>query len=135
MAVPFPALTPSSRTFTPPRWPVTSSTSQSGVSTVRLWGSQPSEAGLSLSFRNIEDDSAALILESYRLAKGNVEELTLPTSLFDGASALLKEQLNLTAGSYSLRWHFPRDNPPQATAVKPGRSDVSVTLVGELRMY
>jgi hypothetical protein len=51
MAVTFPNIEPTSRSFSAPKWPTTGMTSQSGVTTRRLWGSLPSQAQLSAEFR------------------------------------------------------------------------------------
>jgi hypothetical protein len=134
MTVEFPANVPTSRSFTAPRWPTSSSRSQSGVSTIRLWGSQPSQANLSLSYVNIPDADAALFISRYNSAKGPITEVTLPSEAFTGLSSQLRTQFDIAAGTQGLRWFFPKDDPPRITSVKPGISSVQVNLVGELRM-
>jgi len=94
MAVTFPNIEPTSRSFSAPKWPTSGITSQSGVTTRRLWGSRPSQAQLSLNFANITDDNAALILAAYNDAKGATTDLTLPSILFNGASTNLTNWLN-----------------------------------------
>lgn len=134
MAVVFPSLTPTSRSFTAPRWPVSQISSQSGVESARLWGSQPSAARLELSFDNISDDNAALVMSAYNSAKGSLIDLTLPASIFNGASATLKTWLDTTALSAGLKWYFDRSGAPSIQSVVSGRSSVRVSLVAELRM-
>ena len=134
MAVAFPSIAPTGRSFVAPRWPTKTQTSQSGVITRRLWGSRPSRATLSLQFNNISDTDASAILSAYNSAKGSVDSLTLPSALFDGADATLTSWLNASATGAGLLWAFAEDSPPQVESVAPGRSNVSVSLTAELRM-
>jgi hypothetical protein len=133
MAVAFPSIEPTSRSFTAPKWPTSGITAQSGVTTRRLWGSRPSQAQLSLSFDNISDDNAGLIVAAYNSAKGATAELTLPSVLFNGASAALTGWLNTTSTGAGMKWFFS-DEPPTVESVAPGRSSVRVALVAELRL-
>ncbi len=133
MAVAFPSIEPTSRSFTAPKWPTSGITAQSGVTTRRLWGSRPSQAQLSLSFDNISDDNAGLIVAAYNSAKGATTELTLPNVLFNGASAALTGWLNTTSTGAGMKWFFS-DEPPTVESVAPGRSSVRVALVAELRL-
>lgn len=134
MPVSFPSLTPTSRSFSAPQWPITRIDSQSGVTSTRLWGSKPRAARLDLSFDNITDDNAALIMSAYNSAKGSLTDLTLPNSIFTGASANLKSWLDTTGMSAGLKWYFDANQSPTIESVVSGRSSVRVTLVAELRM-
>jgi hypothetical protein len=133
MTVTFPTLEPTGRSFVAPRWPTSGITSQSGVTTRRLWGSRPSQARLNLSFDNISDDNAGLIVAAYNSAKGATTELTLPNVLFNGASAALTGWLNTTSTGAGMKWFFS-DEPPTVESIAPGRSSVRVVLVAELRL-
>ena len=133
MAVTFPTIQPTSRSFTAPRWPTTGITSQSGVVSRRLWGSRPAQASLSLGFGNISDANTSLILQAYNDAKGNVTDLTLPSIIFNGASATLTNWLNTSSTGAGMLWFFGED-PPAVESVAPGRSNVQITLVAELRL-
>lgn len=132
MAVTFPSIEPTSRSFTAPRWPTSNITSQSGVTTHRLWGSRSSQAQLTLGFDNISDNNAAAIVQAYNLAKGATIDLTLPTELFAGASSTLKSWLDGSATGAGLKWFFS-ENPPNIESILPGRSSVKITLIAELR--
>jgi len=134
MAVAFPSLTPTSRSFTAPQWPITQIDSQSGVKSVRLWGSKPTVAKLDLSFDNISDDNAALIMTAYNSAKGSLTDLTLPNSIFNGASTNLKSWLDTTGMSAGLKWYFDNGSSPTIESITSGLSSVRVSLVAELRM-
>lgn len=134
MAINLPNIAPTSRAFSPPRWPTSSTRSQSGVNTLRLWGSQPSQAALSLSFANIPDATAAQFAAAHRQAKGPVTELTLPSAIYEGLGTALATEIQNLATTHGLRWFFPENDPPRISSVKPGISSVQVNLVGELRM-
>lgn len=133
MAVAFPSVEPTSRSFTAPRWPTSGLTTQSGVTTRRLWGSRPSQAQLQLQFSNITDDNAALIVKAYNDAKGATTDLTLPPAIFNGASTTLKGWLDTTSTGAGMLWFFTEE-PPTVESVAPNRSSVRVTLVAELRL-
>jgi hypothetical protein len=134
MAVTFPSLTPTSRSFSAPSWPITKIDSQSGVSTTRLWGNIPSKAALTLSFDNISDDNAALIMQAYTSANGSLIDLTLPNTIFAGASATLKNWISVSSVSAQLKWYFSNDQPVSIESVVNGRSSVRVSLVAEIRL-
>ena len=133
MAVTFPTIEPTSRSFAAPKWPTSGITSQSGVTTRRLWGSRPSQAQLSLTFANITDDNAALILAAYHSAKGATTDLSLPDIIFNGASANLTNWLNTSSTGAGMKWFFSED-PPSVESIAPGRSSVRVNLTAELRL-
>jgi hypothetical protein len=101
---------------------------------VRLWGSQPSQAALSLGFSNITDATAAQFAAAHRQAKGPIIELTLSEAIYEGLGAALATEIQNLATTHGLRWFFPENDPPRITSVKPGISSVQVNLVGELRM-
>ena len=133
MPVTFPTIEPTARNFTAPKWPTSGLTAQNGVTTRRLWGSRPAQAQLSLTFTNITDDNAALILQAYNSAKGATTDLTLPSIIWNGASANLTGWLNTTSTGAGMRWFFAED-PPNVESAAPNRSTVSVQLVAELRL-
>ena len=133
MSVTFPNIEPTSRNFVAPRWPTTGITSQSGVTTRRLWGSRPSQAQLSLKFGNITDDNAALIVQAYNDAKGASIDLVLPSQLFNGASANLTGWLTTASTGAGMKWFFAEE-PPVVESIAPNRSSVDVKLVAELRL-
>ena len=133
MAVTFPTIEPTSRSFTAPKWPTSGLTTQSGVTTRRLWGSRPSQAQLSLTFTNITDDNAALIMAAYHDAKGATTDLSLPSIIFNGASGNLTGWLNTASTGAGMKWFFAEE-PPSVESVAPNRSTVTVRLVAELRL-
>lgn len=120
----FPAVVPSSMTFSAPEFPVRSNTSLSGVVSRRLFGNRGSRSSLRLSFNNISDTVASEFLNAWNLSKGQLEALVVPSIVFTGASAALASYLQ--SGGDDLTWHF--GEPPQVDRVSPGISNLTVTL-------
>jgi len=120
----FPAITPTSMSFTAPEFPVRSNTSLGGVVSRRLFGSRGSRASVRLSFENLPDSSAVEFLDSWNLSRGTLNVLVIPEALFNGAEESLKNYLR--AGGDQLAWHFAE--APQIERVVPGISSVRVTL-------
>ena len=126
----FPAITPSSRKFVPPKWPTKAFVSQAGTTTRRLYGSKPALADLQLTYRNVTDDQASAILAHYQSLKGPMSKAKLPNQTWDGASTDLKKQLNVS--NYSdVDWYFAA--APTVDSIFPGVSTVQVRLIGEIR--
>jgi hypothetical protein len=130
MSVNFPSFTPTSRSFSAPVYPVTSYRSQSGTTTRRLWASSPSNARLSLTYSNISDANARLLLDCYKNAFGSVEALRLPSAIFSGADSTLATFM--ANPDFVLTWHFVDDSPPKVDSVVPGRSSVTLELIASL---
>ena len=128
MPVAFPSIKPAERSYTAPSHPVTRIRSQSGVTSARLWGSAPSNAELSLSFRHIHTDKAAQIVDAWLATKSGIDNLILPSTLFAGIGPTLTALMQ----SGSLFWTFAE--APQVTSVGPIWATVNVRLVGELRL-
>ena len=119
-----PALTPTAMDFTAPEFPVKSSTSISGVVTRRIFGNRGSRSTLQLSFDNITDASAVEFLDTWNASRGQLDAVTVPSAVFDGASAALVSYVS--DGGDGLIWHFAA--PPQVQRVKPGISSVRISL-------
>ena len=119
-----PALTPTAMDFTAPEFPVKSSTSISGVVTRRIFGNRGSRSTLQLSFDNIADAFAAQFLNAWNASRGQLDAVTVPSAVFDGASAALVSYVS--DGGDGLTWHFAA--PPQVQRVKPGISSVRISL-------
>jgi len=120
----FPALTPSSMEFTAPEFPVKANTALSGVVSRRIFGNRSSRAVLNMNFDNLADDVAVEFLNAWKDARGQLDTLTVPSIVFDGADAALIAFI--ADGGDDLAWHFAE--PPQLQRVKPGISSVSTVL-------
>lgn len=132
MTIQFPAIQPTNHEFVAPEWPVTESRSQGGVRSVRLWGSQPSDAGMVLSFANKTQAEGAAIIKAHGDTKSRIEDVAFPAIVIKGVSdpdllALLRD------GGPGLRWYFV--GPPQLNRVPGGRRvTVRVEFRAELRL-
>ena len=128
--MPYPAITPSSRKFTAPRWPTKAFVSQAGTTTRRLYGSKPAQADLQLTYRNVTDDQASAILDHYQSLKGPMAKAVLPPETWFGSSTKLSKQLDVSDYS-NVDWYFAA--APAVDSIFPGVSTVQVRLIGEIR--
>jgi hypothetical protein len=130
LAVAFPSLKPSARSYTPGAYPQTDFTAQNGARTVVRFGNRRVDSSLSLQFDNITDAQAALILANYEAVNRDWNYVTFAaTSGTAGASSELAAYLAETGGS-GLLWRYAE--PPQVRSVYPGVSSVSCSFVGVL---
>ena len=130
MPVAFPALEPTSRSYSPGRYPQTEFRSQNGAVTVVRFGSRRVDAELSLAFENISDDEAAALLANYEAVNSVWDYVTFTGS--DGAigaSSSLQQYIREVGGS-GLRWRY--SEPPLVNSIKPGLSTVNCKFVGVL---
>ena len=65
MGLLFPPIKPSSRTFTPGRYPQTEFVAQNGAKTVLRYGDKQVDAKLTLGFTNLSDADVNLILNTF----------------------------------------------------------------------
>jgi hypothetical protein len=129
-AVAFPALKPTSRQYSPGRFPQSEFKALNGASTRIIYGNRRSEAELSLSFANITDTQAAAVLALYDQVTPVDDWITFTAA--DGAAGASSELANYLreVGGSGLRWRFAE--PPSVDSVVPGRSSVQVSMVGQL---
>lgn len=120
----FPSITPTSMDFTAPEFPVKTNSSLSGVISRRLFGNRGSRSVLNMTFDNLTDEVAVEFLDAWNDAKGQIETLTIPSIVFDGANSALIAYIS--DGGDDLNWHF--SSAPQINRVSPGISNVSITL-------
>ena len=133
----FPALTPSSRSFSPGAYPEAVFEAQNGAKSFIRYGNKPVNATLSLSFTNISDDEANSILTAYYDSEsvsdnyiffvglqGNAFGGLEYTPAVDNSKTLLHR-----LGQYStgLKWRF--SSPPEYSSVFPGVANVSCSFV------
>jgi hypothetical protein len=128
-AVSFPALVPTQRTYDPGTFPETKFEAQNG-SVVRMrYGNQRTNSKLSLTFENISDYNASLILANYQqvMQADNWAIFTAANVAAGAASELVPW---ITETNSALRWKY--DRPPSVSSVKVGLSTVSCEFIGEL---
>jgi len=116
----FPALVPTSRSYSPGDWPVKRFQAQSGAEVRILYGSQRVGATLELSYDNITDSQAQQFVDDYNSVLGTLRTFTLSTQALTGTSVGMTPPPQ-TAWRYS--------DTPAITSVRPGVSSVRVTLV------
>ena len=133
----FPTIKPSSRTFTPGRYPQTEFVAQNGAKTVIRYGNKQVDAKLTLNFTNILDSQAFEILENYRQVNSeyNFVSFNKDSGLTgiggngqttpDGSLGNLATYV--AAGGLGLRYRY--DGPPTVTSVRPNRSNVQCKFV------
>jgi hypothetical protein len=124
--MPYPTLRPTDRQFSPGDYPMRKVRSQSGVETRILYGSQRTGMTLKLTYTNITDSQAEQFGGHYDEVKGSFETFTLPAEVragWTGASSIVD-----VVGAN--RWRY--DSPPDISSVRPGRSSVSISLIGVL---
>ena len=129
-AVAFPALVPSGRRYNPGKYPQGEFKALNGATTTLRYGNRRYDAELELTFQNITDSNAALLLALYEQTTVTDDWITFtPADGAAGASAELASYLREVGGS-GLRWRF--SDPPSVDSVVPGRSSVQCSFVGRL---
>ena len=121
---PYPDLCPIRRTLTPGLYPTKRFTAISGAGKTRLYGSKAYDATLQLEYL-LNDTELAELLESYHTAYGTYRSLVLPSSVYQGISQAVIDQIP----SY-LSWRWAET--PTVDSLMPSRSRVRVNLVGTL---
>ena len=125
----FPALVPSSRSYTPGVFPETQFQAQNGAVVRVRYGNQRTNSRLSLTFSNITDGDAAEVLQNYVdvMEDDNYAQFTTamwPLVREQGLIPFIRET------NSALKWKYA--SPPSVTSVKPGLSTVTCEFIGEL---
>lgn len=129
-ALAFPPLKPTSRRYTPGRFPQTEFRALNGATTIIRFGNRRYDAELQLSFSNTTDANAALVLALYEQSTAVDDWITFTAN--DGAvgaGAELAKYIRETGGS-GLRWRF--SEPPAVDSVVPGRSNLQCSFIARL---
>jgi len=124
--MPFPQLTPSSRSLDPGSWPVKTFRAQNGAEIRMLYGNRRTGMSLDMTYQNLTDAEAEQFLAHYAQMRGTYETFTLP----DNPAALAgwagaRASIDVGDGN---RWRYAE--PPAVSNVMPGRSNVNVKLLG-----
>jgi len=125
----FPSITPTGRNFKPGVYPQKSYRTLSGANYRRTFGTMPYGASLDLEFENITDANAAAIVEHYRTQTATNKRFKLSANATSGMAPSLKNYADGLADN--LRWEYA--GPPEIRSVRPGRSTLRVSLLGEIR--
>lgn len=124
MAIPYPAICPRSRRLNPGKYATKTFTAINGASSSRLYGDRAFEASLSLEY-NCYDNQGAALIQCFHSSYGGFLPLELPAEVWAGMGNDLKAQVP----SY-LAWKFASE--PQVETLFPGRSKITVELIGRL---
>ncbi len=124
-SVPFPDLIPTSRTFEAGDYPVKTFKAQNGAEHRILYGSTRTNMKLSLTFANITDADAELILDHYDSIQGTFGTLIVTPS--SGKGGWQGNEDAIGAGDHGNSYRY--ENAPQMTQVRPGISTVTVNLI------
>ena len=138
MGLLFPPIKPSSRTFTPGRYPQTEFVAQNGAKTVLRYGDKQVDAKLTLGFTNLSDADVNLILDKYEEVNSTYDHLefhgsdalagiTFPVPDTDDSVLFDKVRVSDGTGRLLLRYRF--DGPPTVTSVRKNRSNVQCKFV------
>jgi hypothetical protein len=130
MTISFPPIVPSDRSFDAGGYPVLEGHSRDGSSYPRLLGSQPFDAQLSLTFRNITDNQGALLLSCYRSSRSGFHPVTLPPEAVAGISDSALSSRIRNGGAMVWRWL----EPPSVQSIVPGICTAQVRLGGTLEL-
>ena len=136
----FPSIRPSGRSFDIGSYPEAVFEAQNGAKSYIRYGNKRVNANLTLSFTNITDEDAALILKNYM----TVNSVTDKYIIFSDSNALAgiggsgdyslhdwvrgskwRGEVDVTDG---MRWRY--NGSPKVSSVQPGISNVTCSFVG-----
>ena len=127
----FPNIKPSSRSYTPGKFPQTEFVAQNGAKSILRYGNKKTDAKLTLGFTNITDSQANEILNTYDNVNSDYDYIHFPSDSsiagVDNVALRSKFQERNGVGDTLLRYRF--DGPPTVTSVRPGRSNVQCKFV------
>lgn len=130
----FPPVKPTSRSYTPGEYPSTNFESLDGTKTHIRYGNKPINARLTLSFSNIHDDDAAMILGNYYEVNSRWDHVTFKRGYATagiedtvGTAKTLTRQITEQEEIYGGKWRYA--SPPSITSTFKGRSNVSCSFV------
>ena len=135
--VDFPNIKPTSRTYTPGKYPQVEFVAQNGAKTVLRYGNKQVDAKLTLNFTNILDSEAFAILENYRQVNSVYDYVTFNQN--SGLAGIGGDGHTMSDGSLGnlaayfdavplgLRYRY--DGPPTVTSVRRNRSNVQCKFV------
>lgn len=126
----FPALIPTQRSYSPGVFPDVLFTAQNGAVTRLRYGNHRTNSELTLSFENISDYNASLILAHYVQVMG-ADNWAIFTASNVAAGASLDLVPWITETNSALLWKYQQ--APSVSSVKLGLSTVQCQFVGELR--
>ena len=125
----FPTLAPSSRQFSLGEFPTKAYRAMDGFEIRLLYGSKMTRSQMSLTYNAISDQSAELFIKHYKEMRGNFETFDFVDQKGPKTGWGADPQ-SIGAGDEGNKWRY--EKPPTITSVRPGVSNVSVSLVAAL---
>ena len=125
--MPYPTQRPTSRRYDHGNYPVRTYNAQNGAEVRILYGSKRTNLKLQLGYTNVADTVAAEFLEHFDETKGTFGTFQFSsdarTALFAGWTG--SAEFDPPQG---VDWRY--EKAPQITAVRPGISTITVSLIG-----
>ncbi len=127
----FPSLVPSTRSFSSGNWPVKSFKSQDGMEVRYLYGSKRTGRTLNLGYNAIPDLEAQKFIQHYESVKGTFQTFGLGSGDPAAKGGWGGDNYYIgSPGADGNDWRYT--GPVQLTSVRPGVSNVQVSLVAVL---
>jgi hypothetical protein len=124
----FPALSPTSRSFSPGNFPVKSFQAQDGSETRYLYGNRRVGMSLKLTYANIPDQQAQGFLAHYHQMFGTYQQFEFtPNTAHHAKDGWAGDPKWIGASEWGSKWRYASE--PDVTSVYPGISTVTVELV------
>lgn len=120
-------IVPSSRAYDPGSWPVKTYQAMDGAEVRLLYGSKRTGMKLRLSYENVSDQAAERFLQHYSDRKGTFLTFQLPAGA-KAKAGWAGSDASLDVGATGNAWRYAE--APTVTNVRPGRSSVTVNLIG-----
>jgi hypothetical protein len=128
MTVTYPSIEPATRTFTPGTYAVTEPNHLGVQDDPRVWGNQPSEAQLDLTYKYVSETDTNALLNAWNYSLSGYIKLTLPSQVACGITdAGFSARIT---GTNAYSWFFAEE--PTITSRKGKRADIAVKLVGRI---
>jgi len=139
----FPSYVPTARSFKPGEFPIRTYRSQSGVVSKRIYGNKPTNYELQLTFANVDDEVARIIVGHYETAAKQMEGFLLPDEVLGGMGSKLENKIPGKASDLvppgqplkdtsNITWSYA--SPPEVKSVFIDTSTVEVSLIGEINV-
>ena len=123
----FPNIKPSSRSYSPGKFPQTQFEAQNGAVSVIKYSNQRVNSQLQLGFSNITDEQAADILDHYRAVNSDWDYATFTTN--NAVTGVVDSSMqDYIKEVGALKWRY--SEPPSVQSTFVGRCDVSCSFTG-----
>jgi hypothetical protein len=129
MPVAFPAIEPSSRSFTQGGYPATWTDHRGFQHVGRLWGSVGGDAQLDLGFEYLRHSQTQALIDAFDNALSGYIAMTLPEQISCGILDADYEA-RITGAGLAYSWFMPE--PPRIRSRSGGFSDATCKLIGRL---